>query len=65
MSGDGVRVLHRGVPQPLDGKKVAILLVIVMFLPIFSPVSSAETVARNDFDILEEMATALNEQRNR
>ena len=64
MSGDGVRVLHRGVPQPLDGKKVAILLVIVMFLPIFSPVSSAETVARNDFDILEEMATALNEQRN-
>ena len=64
MSGVGVRVLHRGVPQPLDGKKVAILLVIVMFLPIVSPVSSAETVARNDFDILEEMATALNEQRN-
>ena len=34
MSSEGVRMLHRGVPQPLDSRKVAVVLVIVMLLPI-------------------------------
>ena len=45
MSTDGVRLLHRGVPQPLDSRKVAAMLVIVMLLPIFSPVTADESVA--------------------
>ena len=64
MSADGVRVLHRGVPQPLDSKRVAIALIIVMFLPIFNPVSADETVGRDDFGVLEAMANALTKQQN-
>ena len=59
MSESGVRLLHRGVPQPLDSSKVAIMLVIVMLLPIFSPVSADESVGRVDFGVLEAMANAL------
>ena len=64
MSAKGVRVLHRGVPQPLDSRRVAIVLVIVMFLPIFNPVSANENVGRDDFGVLETMANALIEQRD-
>lgn len=64
MSADGVRMLHRGVPQPLDSKKVAILLVIVMFLPILNPVAANESAGRDDFGVLEAMANALSQQRN-
>ena len=64
MSESGVRLLHRGVPQPLDSSKVAIMLVIVMLLPIFSPVSANESVGRDDFGVLEAMADALAEQRD-
>lgn len=64
MSAEGVRVLHRGVPQPLDSRRVAIVLVIVMFLPIFNPVSANENVGRDDFGVLETMANALTEQRD-
>ena len=56
-------MLHRGVPQPLDSRRVAILLVIVMFLPIFNPVTAEESAGRDDFGVLEAMANALNEQR--
>ena len=63
MSSDSVRMLHRGVPQPLDSRRVAILLVIVMFLPIFNPVTAEESAGRDDFGVLEAMANALNEQR--
>ena len=64
MSDQGVRMLHRGVPQSLDSRKVAILLVIVMFLPIFNPVAADESVGRDDFGVLEAMANALTEQRD-
>ena len=64
MSESGVRLLHRGVPQPLDSSKVAIMLVIVMLLPIFSPVSADESVGRDDFGVLEAMANALIEERD-
>ena len=64
MSADGVRVLHRGVPQPLDSKRVAIVLIIVMFLPILNPVTADQTVGREDFGVLEAMANALSEQQN-
>ena len=64
MSESSVRLLHRGVPQPLDSSKVAIMLVIVMLLPIFSPVSANESVGRDDFGVLEAMANALAEQRD-
>ena len=63
MSDSGVRLLHRGVPQPLDSSKVAIMLVIVMLLPIFNPVSADESVGRDDFGVLEAMANALIEER--
>ena len=64
MSEQGVRLLHRGVPQPLDSRRVAVALVIVMLLPIFTPVSANESVGRDDFGILEAMANALAEQRD-
>ncbi|MGB2120033.1 MAG: hypothetical protein ACPH17_00195 [Candidatus Poseidoniaceae archaeon] len=64
MSESGVRLLHRGVPQPLDSSKVAIMLVIVMLLPIFNPVSADESVGRDDFGVLEAMANALIEERD-
>ena len=64
MSTDGMRVLNRGVPQPLDSKRVAIVLIVVMFLPIFNPVAADETVGRDDFGVLEAMADALSKQRN-
>ena len=64
MSDSSVRVLHRGVPQPLDSRRVAVALVIVMLLPIFTPVSANESVGRDDFGILEAMANALAEQRD-
>jgi hypothetical protein len=64
MSADSVRLLHRGVPQPLDSRRVAIMLVIVMFLPIFNPVTAVESVGRDDFGVLEAMANALAEQRD-
>ena len=64
MSTDGVRLLHRGVPQPLDSRKVAAMLVIVMLLPIFSPVTADESVGRDDFGVLEAMANALTAQRD-
>ena len=64
MSESGVRLLHRGVPQPLDSSKVAIMLVIVMLLPIFSPVSADESVGRDDFGVLEAMANALIDERD-
>ena len=63
MSESGVRLLHRGVPQPLDSSKVAIMLVIVMLLPIFNPVSADESAGRDDFGVLEAMANALIEER--
>ncbi len=64
MSSEGVRLLHRGVPSPIDSRKVAILLVLVMILPILNPVSANDVAARNDFGVLEEMANALAEQRD-
>ena len=64
MSSEGVRMLHRGVPQPLDSRKVAVMLVIVMLVPIFSPVSADESVGRDDFGVLEAMANALTAQRD-
>ena len=64
MSESSVRMLHRGVPQPLDSRKVAILLVIVMLLPIFNPVSADESVGRDDFGVLETMVNALTNQSN-
>ena len=64
MSDSSVRVLHRGVPQPLDSRRVAVALVIVMLLPIFTPVSANESVGRDDFGILAAMANALAEQRD-
>ena len=64
MSTEGVRMLHRGVPQPLDSRKVAVLLVIVMLLPIFTPVTADESVGRDDFGVLAAMADALTEQRD-
>jgi len=64
MSDTGVRLLHRGVPQPLDSSKVAVALVIVMLLPIFSPVSADESVGRDDFGVLEAMANALAAERD-
>ena len=64
MSDSSVRVLHRGVPQPLDSRRVAVVLVIVMLLPIFTPVSANESIGRDDFGILEAMANALAEQRD-
>ena len=64
MSDSGVRLLHRGVPQPLDSSKVAIMLVIVMLLPIFNPVSADESVGRDDFGVLEAMANALADERD-
>ena len=64
MSESGVRLLHRGVPQPLDSRRVAVLLVIVMLLPIFSPVSADESVGRDDFGVLEAMTNALSEERD-
>ena len=64
MSESSVRVLHRGVPQPLDSRRVAVVLVIVMLLPIFTPVSANESVGRDDFGILAAMANALAEQRD-
>ena len=57
-------MLHRGVPQPLDSRKVAIVLVIVMFLPIFNPVTADESTGRDDFGVLEAMANALTELRD-
>ncbi len=64
MSGSGVRLLYRGVPQPLESSKVAIMLVIVMLLPIFNPVSANESAGRDDFGVLEAMANALAEERD-
>ena len=64
MSSEGVRMLHRGVPQPLDSRKVAVVLVIVMLLPIFTPVTADESVGRDDFGVLAAMANALTEQRD-
>lgn len=64
MSSEGVRMLHRGVPQPLDSRKVAVMLVIVMLVPIFSPVTADESVGRDDFGVLEAMANALTAQRD-
>ena len=64
MSSEGVRMLHRGVPQPLDSRKVAVMLVIVMLLPIFTPVTADESVGRDDFGVLAAMAEALTEQRD-
>ncbi len=64
MSTEGVRMLHRGVPQPLDSRKVAVVLVIVMLLPIFTPVTADESVGRDDFGVLAAMANALTEQRD-
>ena len=57
-------MLHRGVPQPLDSRKVAVMLVIVMLLPIFTPVTADESVGRDDFGVLAAMAEALTEQRD-
>tara|TARA_B100001287_G_scaffold97247_1_gene81724 strand:- start:1588 stop:6219 length:4632 start_codon:yes stop_codon:yes gene_type:complete len=57
-------MLHRGVPQPIDSSKVAIMLVIVMLLPIFTPVNANDSVGRNDFGVLEAMADALETQRD-
>jgi len=64
MSADSVRMLHRGVPLPLDSRRVAILLVIIMFLPIFNPVTADESAGRDDFGVLETMTNALAEQRD-
>ncbi len=64
MSADSVRMLHRGVPQPLDSGRVAVLLIIIMFLPIFNPVTADESAGRDDFGVLEAMANALAEQRD-
>ena len=64
MSESGVRLSITGVPQPLDSSKVAIMLVIVMLLPIFNPVSADESVGRDDFGVLEASANALIEERD-
>jgi len=64
MSADSVRMLHRGVPLPLDSRRVAVLLVIIMFLPILNPVTGDESAGRDDFGILETMTNALAEQRD-
>jgi hypothetical protein len=64
MSGKGVRILHSGVPHAMDGKRVAVALVLVMLLPIFSPVNADSGVGRDDFGVLESMADALLKQRN-
>ncbi len=64
MSADSVRMLHRGVPQPLNSSRVAVLLIIIMFLPIFNPVTADESAGRDDFGVLEAMANALAKQRD-
>jgi len=62
MSADGVRLLQRGVQRPVDGRRMAIVLVLVMFLPIFSPTTADVSVGRDDFGVLDAMADALNQQ---
>ena len=52
-------MLHRGVPLPLDSRRVAVLLVIIMFLPIINPVTGDESAGRDDFGVLETMTNAL------
>jgi len=64
MSAKGVRLLHAGVPRAVDSKKVAILIILVMLLPIYSPVQADQSVGRDDFGILQAMADALNEEAN-
>jgi hypothetical protein len=64
MSAESVRMLHRGVPLPLDSRRVAVLLVIIMFLPIINPVTGDESAGRDDFGVLETMTNALAEQRD-
>ena len=64
MSAESIRVLHAGVPRPFDSKKVAIVLILVMMMPIYSPVHADQTVGRDDFGILAAMVEALNEEEN-
>ena len=64
MSAESIRLLHAGVPRPFDSKKVAIVLILVMMMPIYSPVHADQTVGRDDFGILAAMVEALNEEEN-
>ena len=64
MSVSGVRVLHRGVQQPIGTRKVAIGLILLMLLPIINPSTAEESAGKNDFGVLEAMADALSEQRD-
>ena len=64
MSETSVRLLQHGVPRPLNGRKVAIVLVLVMFLPIFQSTTANVSVGRDDFGVLEAMADALAKQRD-
>ena len=63
MSASGVRVLHRGVQQPIGTRKVAIGLILLMLLPIINPTTAEESAGKNDFGVLEAMSDALSEQR--
>ena len=64
MTENGVRLLKRGVPRPLNSQKTAILLVLVLLSPIFTPATGNASVGRDDFGVLEAMADALNKQRD-
>ena len=64
MSGEGVRLLYGGVSKPLDSRKIAIFFVLVLILPIFSPVNADESVGRDDFGILSAMVEVLNEEKD-
>ena len=60
MSAESVRLLYAGVPKPVDSKKIAIVLILVLLLPVYSPVQAEQTIGRDDFGILQAMADALN-----
>ena len=60
MSAESVRLLYAGVPKPIDSKKIAIVLILVLLLPVYSPVQAEQTIGRDDFGILQAMADALN-----
>ena len=64
MSANSVRILHRGVQQPVGTSKVAVMLVLLMLLPIVNPTTADESGGKDDFGVLEAMSDALLKQRD-
>ena len=56
------RLIRVGLPQSSDPRRLAVAMVLLMFISLAQPVSADLSVSRNDFDVLDELDEILSKR---